>query len=227
MLRSIGIDMINLKTVLAVFLFFGLCRQAGALDDAAYDPKLEKAEKKFFDAENPVLKEDLTPEMGVSTSYASETVVRIYDFSRPDRFLKDVDLFADGKRLGKSPVTLERFVVNTSGLSFSAYKSGYRELKIKNMVFPRAGEMRLAIVKKNPASFYTTPAFVIGLGLITGSFIAYAQKSEESSLAGVSLLSGGLGLIGFTQVIARFAHIPFIEKKARQANEKAASAGDL
>jgi hypothetical protein len=209
-----------MKNTLALFLFLQLifcpvlsAAEAAEEGDADYAPATEE--------ENPSLEEVQSSYLGMSSSYYSQARISAYDWARPQETLAGVDVFNQGRLLGKTPFTLEKFLVSSADMKLSANKRGYREVKLDSVEIPAEGEIRFAMLKSNPASFYTTPSFIAGLCMLAGSLAVYSQNSADSNALGLSLLGGGAGLICVTQVIARFGHIPWLEKQVASANRQA------
>lgn len=152
-----------------------------------------------------------------SASYLSHARIVPFEWGHPDEPLKDVELFLNGQFLGKSPVTLENYMVTHAQLDLSARKDGYEEAQRPKVGVPVDGELRIAMMDEGVASWYTTPAWIVGLGLVAGAVGAY---NSGSSGTGLVLAGGGVSLIALAQLGARFFQLPALRHDVDEYNQR-------
>ena len=151
-----------------------------------------------------------------SESYLSHATIIPFEWGHPERPLNDVELFLNNQYLGKSPLSLENFMVQHSTLSLTAHKNGYEEAERAQVQVPSQGSLRIAVLNENAASWYTTPAWLVGLGLMVGSIVAYSGGSGST---GIGLAAGGVGVISFSQLGARWVHMPALRREVNAYNQ--------
>ena len=159
-------------------------------------------------------------ETGRATFYSSAKLVAL-DISHPAVPLEDAELFLDGNYVGKSPLSLEAYLVDKPSLALTARLPGWREASRLALLLPADGDVRIYLAGEGSTSWYTRPAFGIGLAMLAGSIAAYSQNSPSTTALGTGLVAGGVSVIAVTQVIARFFHLPALIARADALNAKA------
>lgn len=152
-----------------------------------------------------------------SASYLSHAHVIPFQWGHPEKPLDEVELFLNGQYLGKSPVTLDNFMVQRVQLSLTAHKEGFEEAERPKVSVPADGDLRIALMDEGAASWYTTPAWVVGLGLVAGAIGAYNGGSSTGALA---LAGGGVGVIALSQLTARLVHLPAVRHDVEAYNQR-------
>jgi hypothetical protein len=152
-----------------------------------------------------------------SASYLSHAKLLPFEWGHPDKPLEGVELFLNGQYLGKSPLSLDNFMVQRSALALTARKEGYEEGERAQVKVPVDGPLRIALLNENAASWYTTPAWLVGLGLIAGSVAAYSGGSGST---GIGLAAGGVGVIALSQLGARLLHLPALRRDVDAYNKQ-------
>ena len=153
-----------------------------------------------------------------SASYVSHAKLVPFEWGHPEKPLDDVELFLNGQFLGKSPLTLDGYMVQRAQMSLTARKDGFEESERPKVKLPVEGELRIALLNEGAASWYTTPAWIVGLGLVIASVTAYSAGSGNS---GVALAGGGVGIIALSQIGAHFLHLPALRKEVEAYNQQA------
>lgn len=148
-------------------------------------------------------------------SFLSHARFYAYDLST-GKTLQGAELFMDGTYVGNSPLDLTDHLVGKPVLSLSARMDGYSEGLRPAVQFPAEGAVSVALVADNAASWYTTPAWVVGLGLLAASALTYDNNRPSSGLAAAG---GGLAVISLSQLGARFIHLPALRRRAKAINE--------
>jgi hypothetical protein len=169
--------------------------------------------------------QDLTPAATDNSatsqaSFYSTAKLSVMDFAHPGKNLDGADLFIDGKYVGKSPVELSGYLIDKPMVSISATLDGYREAIRPAVKLPADGEAQIAMLGDNAVSWYTTPSFILGLLMLGGAVVSYAQDSSQSSSLGLGLVCGGVGVIALSQIVARFFHLPALERSVQALNAK-------
>ncbi len=129
--------------------------------------------------------------------------------------VQGAEVFLAGQYLGRTPLQLEDRLIGKPVLEVDARKDGYSEGLRPAVVFPAAGELAVALVSDDAASWYTTPAWAVGLGLLVASAAVY---DANNSTPGLALAGGGLAVISLSQLSARFLHLPSLRRKADAYN---------
>jgi hypothetical protein len=156
-----------------------------------------------------------------SASYLSHAQIVPFEWGHPERRLEGVELFLNGQYLGKSPLGLDNFMVQRSALALTARKEGYEEAERATVKVPVDGPLRIALLNENVASWYTTPSWLLGLGLIAGSVAAYSGGSGST---GIGLAGGGVGVIALSQLAARLLHLPALRRQVDAYNRQTEAA---
>jgi len=154
-------------------------------------------------------------------SFYSRAVLKAFAWGQPSEPLLGVEVFLGGQFLGKTPLLLSEFLVSKPGYALTARLNGYEEASRPNFAVPQEGEIRVALLDKGAASWYSTPAWVLGLGLIAGSVAAY---SNNSNTLGTTLLCSGVGLVTLVQGIVHFLHMPALRRDVQAYNDQAGAA---
>lgn len=152
-----------------------------------------------------------------SASYLSHARLVPFQWGHPEKPLEDVELFLNGQYLGKSPLNLDNFMVQRVQLSLTARKEGYEEAERPKVSVPVDGDLRIAMMDEGAAGWYTTPAWIVGLGLVAGAIGAY---NGGSSSGGLALAGGGVGVIALSQLTARLVHLPAVRKDVEAYNQR-------
>ncbi len=152
-----------------------------------------------------------------SASYLSRARIIPFAWGHPQEPLKDVELFLNGQYLGKGPLTLENYMVKRAQLELSAHKEGYDEAQRPKVALPVEGDVRIALMDDSAASWYTTPAWLVGLGLVGGAVGAYNSGSNG---AGLGLAGAGVSIIALSQLGARFMHLPALRRQVEEYNQR-------
>jgi hypothetical protein len=148
-------------------------------------------------------------------AYVSKARLSVFDFSS-GKDLKGAELFLGQDYLGRSPLVLQGLVVSP-GAELAARLDGYGEASRRALRLPAEGEVRLALLSENPAGWYTTPAWVVGLGLLAASVAVY--RSDNTS-PGLALVGAGVGVISLSQLTARFFHVPALRREVEDYNAR-------
>jgi hypothetical protein len=156
-----------------------------------------------------------------SASYLSHARLVPFEWGHPDKALDGVELYLNGQFLGSSPLSLDGYMVQRTQLSLGARKDGYEESERANVKIPVEGDLRVALLSENAAGWYTTPAWLVGLGLILG---AAAASNNGSGSTGVGLAGAGVGVIALSQLTARFIHLPALRRQVDAYNSKTEAA---
>jgi hypothetical protein len=174
---------------------------------------------------------DASGEMGASqgavgslpggASYLSHAKLMPFEWGHPDKPLDGVELFLNGQFLGSSPLSLDGYMVQRLQLTLGARKDGYEEAERAHVKIPVEGELRVALLNENAASWYTTPAWVLGLGLVVA---AAAASNNGSGSTGVGLAGAGVGVIAISQLAARFFHLPALRRQVEAYNSRSEAA---
>jgi hypothetical protein len=152
-----------------------------------------------------------------SASYLSHARVVPFEWGHPDKPLDGVDLFLNDHYVGSGTLTLDGYLVQRDALGLTAHKDGYEEALRPQVRVPMEGDLRVALLSDNAASWTTTPGWVIGLGLVVGSLLTYNSNGGNT---GLGLLGGGVGVIAVTQLIARFIQMPALRHSVETYNQK-------
>jgi hypothetical protein len=152
-----------------------------------------------------------------SASYLSHAKLEPFEWGHPEKTLEGAELFLNGQFLGKSPLNLENFMVQRTTMALTARKDGYEEGERAQVKVPVEGSLRIALLSDNAASWYTTPAWLLGLCLIGGSVAAYSGGSGST---GIGLAAGGVGVITFSQLGARLLHMPALRRSVEEYNRR-------
>lgn len=169
-------------------------------EDVYYAPLESQPAEGQPDAAEPAVK--LAP-----GAYLSRATLHAVDFS-DGRSLKGAELFLGSDYLGRSPLALQGLVV-APGAELAVRMDGYHEASRPGLRLPAEGEVRVALLKEDPAGWYTTPAWVLGLGMLAGSVAVYRS---DNTAPGLALVGGGVGLIALSQLAARFWHLPALRR---------------
>jgi hypothetical protein len=153
-------------------------------------------------------------------TYYSTARLSVVDAGHGMRPLEGAELFIDGKYVGKSPLDLSGFLVDKPSVALSARLGGYNEALRPALSLPAEGEARIAMSGDNAASWYTTPAFVVGLLAMGGAVAVYAQNDPSTSDSGLALVCGGVAVIALSQAVAHFIHLPALEKSTAALNAR-------
>jgi hypothetical protein len=156
-----------------------------------------------------------------SASYLSHARLLPFAWGHPDKPLDGVELYLNGQYLGNSPLSLDNYMVQRAQLVLGARKDGYEEAQREHVKIPVEGDLRVALLSDNAAGWYTTPAWVVGLGLILGAVAAY---NDSNGSTGVGLAGAGVGVIALSQLTARFIHLPALRRQVDAYNAQTAPA---
>lgn len=129
--------------------------------------------------------------------------------------LEGAELFVDGAYQGRSPLRLSDLLVSKPLLPVSARLDGYDEGQRPGVAIPADGDVGVALASQSAASWYTTPAWVVGLGLLAVSAAVY---DSNNSAPGLAAAGGGLAVISLSQLAARLLHLPALRRRAQAAN---------
>lgn len=146
-------------------------------------------------------------------AYVSRAMLRAFDYSS-GKPLDGVELFLGHDYLGRSPLGLQGLVVGHDAV-LEARLEGYDEASRPGLRLPAEGEVSIALLRENPVGWYTTPSWVVGLGLLVGSVFVYRSDNPGPGLA---LVGGGVGLIALSQLAARFWHVPALRREVEAYN---------
>lgn len=153
-------------------------------------------------------------------SFLSHARFYAYDLST-GRTLQGAELFIDGVYVGTSPLDLTDHLVGEPVLPLSARMNGYSEGLRPAVQFPAEGAVSVALVSDSAASWYTGPAWVVGLGLLAASALVYDSNNAAPGLAAAG---GGLAVISLSQLEARFIHLPALRRRAKAINARSEAA---
>jgi hypothetical protein len=143
--------------------------------------------------------------------------VRVHRLGKEES-LEGLSVFLDGQLVGQSPLNLSGYLVNRQTATLSVAGAGYLESFRYDVDIPAGGVLDIAVLEENPSRAYTRPAFLLGLALMAGSLVAYAQPEGEQ--AGLAMLSGGIGLVCLTQIVARWIRLPILKKNLAEHNQR-------
>jgi hypothetical protein len=150
-------------------------------------------------------------------SYYSQVRIETRDLGS-GQSLEGFHVFLNGKLVGTSPLSLKGFLVNRPKLTLSVEKPDFFEATRKNIHIPPDGIVDIAVLSLNPTRSYTRPSIIGGLALMGGSMIAYAQPEGER--IGLGMLLGGLVVVGVTQIVSRWIHLPALKKRLHRQNHR-------
>jgi hypothetical protein len=153
-----------------------------------------------------------------SASYLSHAKLEPFEWGRPGQALEGVELFLNGQYLGKSPLSLDNYMVQRVTLPLTARREGYEEAERPQVKLPVEGPLRVALLSEGAARWYTTPAWILGLGLLGASVAVYNNGGNDN--AGLGLAGGGLGVICVSQLWARFVHLPALRREVDAYNAR-------
>lgn len=150
-------------------------------------------------------------------SYYSSARIEALDYGHGMKPLEGAEIFIDGRFLGKSPLDLSGFLVNKPAMTLSARLPGYNDAAREAFKIPAEGNLGIAMVGDNAASWYTMPSWIAGLAMLGGAVAAYSQNNSQ---VGIALVGGGVGVIALSQAVARLFHLPRLESEAAALNAK-------
>ena len=148
-------------------------------------------------------------------AYVSRADLHIFDYSS-GRSLSGAELFLGRDYLGRSPLTLKGLVVGP-GAELEVRMDGYDEASRPGLRLPAEGEVKVALLRENPVGWYTTPAWVVGLGLLVTSVFVYRS---DNATPGLILVGGGVSIIALSQLTARFLHLPALRREVKEYNAR-------
>jgi hypothetical protein len=154
-----------------------------------------------------------------SAGASSMSHARLIPFAwgEPDKPLKGAELFLNGQYLGHSPLSLDSVLVSLKPMTLTAHLDGYEEAVRPAVIVPAEGELRVALLGEDAASWYTTPAWIVGLGMVAGSLAAY---NNGNGTVGIALVGGGVAIITLTQLSARLFHLPSLRRDVEAYNQR-------
>ena len=209
-----------IKTLLLSLSLLLPLRLAVAEDAAPVSPTAETGQQDDDVYYAPDVAEDgatgATPSAAVAQvqgAYVSRAQLHVIDFTSGHE-VNGAELFLGPDYLGRSPLTLKGLVVSP-GTELGARLDGYEEALRPGLHLPADGEVRVALLRENAASWYTTPAWVLGLGLLAASVAVYRSDNTGPGLA---LVGGGVGVIALSQLTARFMHLPALRRQVQDYN---------
>lgn len=188
---------------------------AGALQDqdVYYGPDEQDVSASAQSAASPAPTPAPTGDLGSALTRAS---VSAFEWGHPERPLVGAELFINGQFLGRSPLRLTGRVVDRSSV-VTARLDGYSEALRGRVQVPAEGEIRVAMASENAAGWYTTPSWVLGLGLLGASLAVYRADNTGPGLA---LVGGGVSVIAVSQLVARFFHLPALRRAVQDYNSR-------
>jgi hypothetical protein len=234
MLKWTGIKKIALGALLLLPRYASAATDPALIPASMDDAKLTSdagTQGDFQPADALYAPEDITYSAGTqaqapapqeSASYYSQAKIVACDFGHGNRPLEGAEIFIEGQYVGKSPLSLTRFLIEKPEINMTARLEGYDEALRPAMHLPAEGEARIYLVGTNAASWYTVPSMVLGVLALGGSVAAYAQAQRHpgSSQLGLGLVLGGTGIIALSQIIAHGLHLPALSKRMQELNSK-------
>jgi hypothetical protein len=153
-------------------------------------------------------------------SYVSQAKVNAFNIAN-GKPVEGAEIFLAGQYLGRSPLQLQGTVISKPLVALSARADGFDEGSREAVQVPADGVVNVALADQHAAGWYTTPAWVVGLGLLAASAVVY---DANNSAPGLAVAGGGLGIIALSQLTARFVHLPGLRKRAEAYNSQGAPA---
>lgn len=143
---------------------------------------------------------------------------RLHAFNIADgRPVEGAEIFLAGAYLGRSPLDLQDQLIKAPQLAVSARLDGYREGTREAVKIPVEGPLAVALVSDRAAAKYTNAAWALGLGMLVAAGVVY---DANNSTPGLAWLGGGLAVISFSQLTARWFHLPALRKRADAYNRQ-------
>ena len=155
-----------------------------------------------------------SPEAGAG-SLLSRAKLLPFAWGRPGAGLGDVELFINGKYLGRGPLALDGLVVDAAGVSLDARADGYEDALRPHLRLPAEGAVAVALLPRDAAWPVTTPGWIVGLGLVAAGMLAYRSDAPAPGLA---MVGGGLLGVGLTQLWARCFRLPALRAQVAKFN---------
>lgn len=156
-------------------------------------------------------------------AYVSRARIHAFDIAT-GQAVDSAELFLGGVYIGRSPLVLKEHVVGKPLPPLAARLDGYSEGERPAVDIPADGAAVVALASERSAGWYTTPAWVLGLGLLGASAALY---DANNSGPGLALAGGGLAVISLSQLTARFVHLPGLRKRAEAYNASTVAAPPL
>ena len=150
-------------------------------------------------------------------SYYSQ--VEIESRSWPDdRVLSGTEVFVNGRFAGETPLRLNQFCQADQNEKLLLRHRNYFDIQEIELNLPAEGRMEFYLASRRAASWYTLPAFVVGLVLSGAALAVWESKGENT--AGMSLLGAAVISISFSQIYARFWDLPVKKEEADKKNRR-------
>ena len=147
-------------------------------------------------------------------AFLSRASIHAFDIAS-GKAVEGAEVFVAGAYLGRTPLQLKEHVVPKPQPPVAVRMDGYAEGLRPAVSVPADGQVAVALASDSSAGWYTTPAWVLGLGLLAASAAVY---DANNSAPGLALAGGGMAVISLSQLAARFMHLPALRRKADAYN---------
>ena len=151
-------------------------------------------------------------------NFYSQASLKIHLLGKIDQPLEGFQVFLDGRLLGVNPLPPDSILIDKDSFDLAVSKENYWGASRKRLSIGREGIIDIAVLPQNPTSYYTRPTMLLGVLLMAGSLVAYAQPKGEGT--GLAVLGSGLALASLGQIVSRFIHIPALERKLERHNQR-------
>lgn len=212
--------------MMAACMFMPAWAQAAADEGDAQAAPAEDETRYFAPEEASPTAAAAPSDEAQSASFYSSARVRVFAWPNPEHLLSDAEVFIDGQYAGKSPLELSSAHIARPRVAVSARLGGIESLR-PAVIFPREGELRIAMLDPDAGSWYSSPAFVLSVAMLVGSLVSYAQQTPESNAIGHGLVIGSVSLVAITQGIAQWWHKPRLARGAADYNAQSEAAPAL
>lgn len=166
--------------------------------------------------------EPLSPTAQSPGSFVSRASIQAYDVA-DGRVLEGADLFLQGAFIGRSTLDLGGRVIDKPVVELDARLADCEDASRPAVALPAEGTVRIAMVSRRSARWYTAPGWAIGLGLLAAAAVVYDSHNTGPGLA---LVGGGVATIGLSQIMARLVHLPGLRRRAEALNARREPAPD-
>lgn len=182
---------------------------------AGEEPGLRDEDVYYAPIDDGATGDTATAQKAPAGSFLSQARLFAFDIGT-GKPVEGAELFLAGAYLGRSPLALKDHLVDRPLLPVSARFKDYSEGLRPGVAVPAQGAVAVALASDRSAGWYTTPAWVLGLGLLAASAAVY---DASNSGPGLAMAAGGLAVISLSQMSARFVHLPALRRKAEAYNQ--------
>jgi len=161
---------------------------------------------------------DALPAGAQAASFLSHARITAFAWGAPQRALTGAEVVLNGTYLGTSPLELQGLLVEGGAPGRLALRlDGFSEGLRPALKLPAEGEVRVALLDDNAGAWISTPSWVLGLGLLAASVLAYRSESAQT---GLGLAGGGIAVIAVSQLLLRWVAMPALRRAVRAYNAR-------